>query len=150
MTGFGLPLAAGFLDDTVFFIANNAAGEPSLYRQVGAATTPAEELVPNIANLQVSMGCDIDLNGQLADTEWYYSEGHPAAPSGLEAGALHQVRISLVARSQDPEMIGTWQADPDMPENAADLSGEALRYRYRTISVGVGLRSIPPISRSRI
>ncbi len=143
---FGVAWAAGFLDEMVFFIANNAAGEPALYRHMGSANSPAEELVPNIANLQVAVGCDLDANRELTTAEWFYSGDNPSAPTGSQASFMHQLRLSLVARSQDPEIIGTWQADPDMPENAADLAADARQFRYRTITVAVGLRSVPNLT----
>ena len=57
--------------------------------------------------------------------------------------ALREVRLSVVARSQDPDV--NWGADPNLPENAADLSGSDLEYRYRIITVRVALRSHPPL-----
>jgi len=136
-----LAYAAGFLDDMVFFIANNASGEPSLYRFLGSGN--AEELVPNIANMQVALGCDVNRDGELAAGEFFCSSTTPGSPSGDQFAALREVRLSIAARSQDPDL--NWGADPDMPENAADLSGSALNFRYRIITVRIALRSHPPL-----
>ncbi|MEN8162673.1 MAG: PilW family protein [Acidobacteriota bacterium] len=140
--------AAGYVDDYIFYIAENNFGEPSLYRlridDSGAGPFTAEELVPNVSDFQVALGCDIDIDGSLADDEWYLSEATPAAPTADQFAALREVRLSVVSRTQDPDL--KWTADADMPENAADLSGDDLRYRYRTITVRVALRSHPQLS----
>lgn len=136
-----LAYAAGFLDDMVFFVANNATGEPSLFRFLGSGN--AEELVPNIATMQVALGCDLNRDGALAPAEFFNSATTPGSPNGDQMAALRELRLSIVARSQDPDP--NFGADPDMPENAGDLSGSALSYRYRIMTVRIGLRSHPPL-----
>ncbi len=140
--------AAGYLDDFIFYIALNNFGEPSLYRlrinDSGAGPYTAEELVPNVSNFQVALGCDINVDGSLTANEWFLSEGVPAAPSADQMAGLREVRLSVVSRTQDPDL--KWTADADMPENSANLSGDDLRYRYRTITVRVALRSHPQLS----
>ncbi len=141
--------AAGYLDDFIFYIALNNFGEPSLYRlrvnQPGTVTFTAEELVPNVSNFQVSLGCDINVDGSLTANEWYLSEATPGPPSADQMAGLREVRLSVVSRTQDPDL--KWTADADMPENAANLSGDDLRYRYRTITVRVALRSHPQLTK---
>ncbi len=138
--------AAGYLDDLIFYVAPNAFGEPSLYRLRLAATGgyTAEELVPNVSDFQVALGCDINVDGSLTADEWYLSEATPGPPSADQLASLREVRLSVVSRTQDPDL--KWTADADMPENAANLSGDDLHYRYRTITVRVALRSHPQLT----
>jgi len=140
--------ACGYMDDFIFYIAENNFGEPSLYRlrvdDSGAGPFTAEELVPNVSNFQVSLGCDINIDGSLTANEWFLSEAVPGAPSADQMAALREVRLSVVSRTQDPDL--NWTADSNMPENAANLSGNDLRYRYRTVTVRVALRSHPQLS----
>lgn len=132
--------ATGFLDRLQFFIANNDAGEPTLYRFHG--TGSAEELVPNVSNLQVALGCDLNQNGLVEDSEWFLSKAHPGAPTGDQMITLSEVRLSVVARAQDPDMNYT-EPQTGQPENGVSLTSAALRYRHRTITVRVALRSHP-------
>ncbi len=134
-----LAYATGFIDDFAFFIANNAQGEPSLYRFPGSGT--AEELVPNITNLQVALGCDINRNGAVDGNEWFGSRTSPALPTADQLNALHDVRISLVARSAAPD--ASWSDPTVMPENSTALSAYEATYRHKVITVRVGLRSHP-------
>ena len=140
--------ACGYIDDFIFYIALNNFGEPSLYRlrinDSGAGPFTAEELVPNVSNFQVALGCDINVDGSLTADEWYFSEATPGAPSADQLAALREVRLSVVSRTQDPDL--KWTADADMPENSANLSGDDLHYRYRTITVRVALRSHPQLA----
>ena len=76
--------------------------------------------------------------------EWFLSEGNAAAPTAAQMAGLREVRLSVVSRTQDPDR--DWTADADMPENAANLSGGDLLYRYRTITVRVALRSHPQLT----
>ncbi len=131
--------ACGFIDEMWFFISENAMGEPSLYRFDGSGN--AEELVSNIANLQIAVGCDIDCDGVVAGSEFFYSETTPGGPTIAQFNALREVRISLVARSMDPDR--TWSDDTVIPENADQLSGDDLKFRHRVITVRTGLRSHP-------
>ncbi len=141
--------SGGFVDDFIFFVAPNAFGEPSLYRLrvSNSAGGPfvAEELVPNVSNFQVSLGCDIDVDGDVEGAEWFLSEDNPAAPTATQLAGLREVRMSVVSRTQDPDR--GWTASPDMPENAPDISGAELRFRYRPITVRVALRSHPQLRR---
>jgi hypothetical protein len=149
----GLALSAGFIDDFIFFVALNNAGEPALYRFDG--TGNAQELVPNIANFQVAWGCDTnrdlavtDVGQAPGDDEWLNNvPGETfqpnAAGSGDQMAALRCIRVSVVARSQDPEM--GWTETITLPENAPALTGDELRFRYRALAVQVLLRSHPPL-----
>ncbi len=140
--------SCGYLDDFIFYVAENNFGEPSLYRlridDSAAGPFTAEELVPNVSNFQVALGCDLNIDGSLTDNEWFLSEGNAAAPSADQFAGLREVRLSVVSRTQDPDR--NWTADAEMPENAANLSGDDLLYRYRTITVRVALRSHPQLT----
>jgi hypothetical protein len=143
-----LAYAAGMLDELTFFISANSSGEPALYRWTGVGN--AEELLPNVANLQVALGCDADFDGELAATEWHLSAANGIAPTGDEMATLREVRLSVVTRSQDPDIklsdsSSAASADQDvtMPENAADLTTDDLRFRHRSVTVRIALRSHP-------
>jgi hypothetical protein len=143
-----LAYAVGVLDELTFFIAMNSSGEPALYRFTGVGN--AEELLPNVANLQIALGCDTNFDGEIAAAEWFLSADNGAAPSGDEMATLREVRLSVVTRSQDPDIklsdsdiAESADLDVSMPENAADLSGNQLRFRHRSVTVRIALRSHP-------
>jgi hypothetical protein len=141
----GFAYAAGFLDTYAYFVAANDAGEPSLYRTAGGGT--AEELVPNIYTLQVAFGCDINRDAVIQGTEWYEDrDGTDSHPDGNQMATLREVRISVVARSQDPEP--GWTTDVQIPENfpnSGQVPAADAGHRYRVITVRVALRSHPPL-----
>jgi prepilin-type N-terminal cleavage/methylation domain-containing protein len=146
-----LGYAAGFMDELTFFISQNSSGEPALYRWTSIGT--AEELIPNVANLQIALGCDTNNDGDLAAAEWFHSAANIAAPSGNDMATLREVRLSVVTRSQDPDVklmsgdtaSGAGQS-ADMPENASDLSSDQLVFRHRTLTVRIALRSHPRLT----
>ncbi len=140
-----LAFSAGFLDDYSYFIANNGVGEPSLYRWDGLSAA-AEELVPNIADLQIAVACDINRDGQLATNEWFLTKTNTSPATGSDMDALTALRISVVARSQDPDI--RWTETVTMPEDAPALTGVARKYRHRVITVAVAPRSHPPLESS--
>jgi hypothetical protein len=146
--GSDLAYAAGVLDELTFFISENPAGEPALYRFTGVGN--AEELLPNVANIQVALGCDADFDGEIAAAEWHLSADNGTAPTGDEMATLREVRLSVVTRSQDPDIklndasqAASANQDASMPENAADLSTDQLRFRHRSVTVRIALRSHP-------
>ena len=142
----GFAYSAGFLNDYQYFIANNGVGEPSLYRW-DSFSTAAEELVPNISNLQVALACDWDRNGQIQGNEWFLTAANATLPTGSQMDAFVGARISVVARSQDPDL--SWmERVTTMPEDGVALSGAALKYRHRVITVAVAPRSHPPLEDS--
>ena len=136
-------IVGGVLDDLVFFVGVNDAGEPALYRFGGAGGTA--ELVPNVANLQVAAWCDLDRDGEEDLGEWFMSSDTPAAPVGTSPvwNTLRQLRLTVVVRTQDPEM--SYDETLVMPENAAALSADERRFRHRAVTVRVTLRSHPPL-----
>jgi hypothetical protein len=143
-----LAYAIGILDELTFFISINSSGEPALYRWTGVGN--AEELLPNVANLQIALGCDANFDGELAAAEWYLSADNSTAPTGDEMATLREVRLSVVTRSQDPDVklsdsdiAESANLDVSMPENAADLAGDLLRFRHRSVTVRIALRSHP-------
>jgi hypothetical protein len=140
-------ITAGFLDDLVFFIAANDSGEPSLYLFTPDDDT-VSELVPNVANLQVALGCDLNGDGALTDTasngdEWFFNAAGDAAPTPAQMAMLQEVRVSVVARGESREDMPT--EGFQMPENAPALAADVRNFRYRSISVQVTVRSHPPV-----
>lgn len=144
-------ITAGFLDDLVFFIGDNDLGEPALYLYQRSDQS-VTELVANVADLQVALGCDVnpsdgaltEVGAAAGDDEWFFNVAGETAPSAQQMALLHEVRLSLVARSAHHDPWWTSPADI-LPENAPDLTGDDLRYRYRSHSVRVTLRSHPPM-----
>ncbi len=142
-------ITAGFLDDVVLFISKNDFDEPALYLYTRSDDT-VSELVANIANLQVALGCDLDGNGTVTengdganDDEWFNNAAGDSQPSASEIGCLQQVRVTLVARSEHPDL--SWEEWEDPPENAAELTDEDKEYRHRAVSVKAVVRSHPPL-----
>lgn len=140
-------ITAGFLDDLVFFIAANDSGEPSLFMFTPDDNT-VSELVPNVSNLQVALGCDLNGDGMLTEDgtngdEWFFNAVGDAAPTPAQIATLQEVRVSVVARGESREDMRT--EGFEMPENAPALAGEALNFRHRAISVHVTVRSHPPL-----
>ncbi len=142
-------ITAGFLDDVVLFIAENDFDEPSLFLYTRADDT-VSELVPNVVNLQVALGCDLDGDGGLTengngadDDEWFNNAVGDRQPSASEVASLQQVRVTLVGRSQHPDL--SWDEWEDPPENSPDLEEKVKQYRHRAISVTAVVRSHPPL-----
>lgn len=141
--------AAGFVDDFIFYVARNSFNEPSLYRlrvnTAGGAVT-AEELVPDVSNLQLAAGCDININQAIEPAEWYFSDVTTGAPSVDQFAGLRELRLSVVSRTGDRDQ--SWTSKAKIPENGAALSGQALQYRYRIVTVRIGLRSHPQLTQN--
>ncbi len=133
--------AAAFLDDLAFFVGVNEAGGPSLYRCRGDAV--AEELVPDISDLQVALGCDVDADRELRPAEYLQSAVNPTAPSGSELLALVEVRLALAARTPRPDRRYT-EAPPRLENGAHSVPG-ASHHRHRATRITVALRSQPPL-----
>jgi len=133
--------AAGLLDNLIFFVAKNDSGVPALYRASSAAGR-ADELISPISNLQVALGCDINRDGVLADSEWFNSEVNGLSPSGDQLASLREVRLTVVAQAKNPD--SRWSEPPPQPENAP-ASGWRTPHRQRSLTVRVVLRSHPPL-----
>jgi hypothetical protein len=138
-------VATGLIDDITLLVADDGFGRPTLYRVLGTGGA-AEELVPNISDLQIALGCDLNRDGVLAGSEWFQSDTNSASPSGDQLALLREVRISMVARSEDPEP--SWTGDVPVLENAGAASAGEERFRHRALTVQVGLRSHPPVEGS--
>ncbi len=85
-----------------FFIRNNAAGEPALWRLDNAnpvsTTDPINpiELVEGVENMQILYGADTDATPD--GTPNYYV---PAGTAGLNMNQVVSIRISVLVRSMD-------------------------------------------------
>ena len=66
----------------------------------------AEPLAENIEDMQISLGIDVDGNGNIDPTEWAYSATTP----GALAGEVRAVRITLTARASQT-LIGNYTND---------------------------------------
>lgn len=114
------------LSASTYYIANNPAGEPSLFRlrPIGANATPtAEELIEGVEDLQVSFGVDTDAtpDGQAnfvdpdGDDDPYLRGDQIIA--GVVPGASAQdrwnrvvsVRISVLMRTVEDNVVPTEQ-----------------------------------------
>jgi len=146
-----LVITAGFLNEFVYFVADDDTGKPTLYR-FARGDAAAEALIPDISNLQVALGIDLDGNGELfsigaaaGDDEWFYNVAGEV-PTGAQMLGVTRVRISLVGRSADPDRNWTEKMTP--PEDALPLSSNEKRYRHRTLTTEITLRSHPPLEAS--
>lgn len=131
--------SGGFLDDFVFLVSNNGFGSDSLYRlrvtRGGGARIRAEEMVPNVVDFQVALGCDLDANGRVAGEEWFLSRDRNSGPTGRQMAQLNQIRLSIVTRTQQPDQ--RWSKLPDRQENGPQLTGGDQGYRYRSMTVRI-------------
>lgn len=131
--------SGGFLDDYVFLVSKNGFGGRSLYRlrvtRGDGGRVVAEEMVANVVDLQIALGCDLDSDGRVAEEEWFLSRHRSAGPSGEQMAALIQVRLSVTTRTQQPDR--RWSREPESLENGPRMEGCGPGYRYRSMTVGV-------------
>jgi len=80
---------------TGYFIGNNRAGRPSLYRFVGAST--AEEVVENVEDLDVLFGVDSNGDGAVD----VYQTAADVTAAGAWPSVL-SVRVSVIVASAEP------------------------------------------------
>lgn len=100
----------------------------------GADGIDLEPLAENIEDMQVAMGVDdeIPVDGVQTD-EWAYSSGIGAIP-----GAIRALRITLVARTQDPLRGGTPSFTLPPVENRTSTSAlDGFRRRILTSVVDI-------------
>ena len=115
-----------------YFIGNNAAGEPSLYREMlgqsgGKASTSAEEIVEGIQDMQILYGVDTSVSAdQSADTYVRADEVTTVAPGATDDDKWRRVisvRVSLLIRSTDNNVTTNaqkykWKGNTvDAPDN---------------------------------
>ena len=100
-------LGACFVDGDIvavsaksYFIKNNPAGIPSLYRKVGS--NPVEELVEGVQDMQIKYG--VDTNGDGA-VDAYVDAGSGDLDSDDEWNVVLSVRVSLLLVSRDNNVV---------------------------------------------
>ncbi|MEW5892532.1 MAG: PilW family protein [Pseudomonadota bacterium] len=113
-----------------YYIRNNPAGVPALYRKTGPSTV--EELVDGIQDMQIEYGVDTDGNGSI---DAYVVAGHASLDSADEWKNVRSVRISLLLVSQDNNVT-------DAPQryvyNGSTVTPSDRRLRYVfTSTIGV-------------
>jgi len=143
-------ITAGLLDDLVYFVSKNFDGNPALFLWRPSENTVVE-LVDQVCGLHVALGIDLDNDGQISeigtianDDEWFYNTTGETTATPAQIALLREVRVSLTARTTHPDL--RFSESPDLPENSPPVTGEDLRFRYRSHSVQVSLRSHPPMS----
>lgn len=139
------------LSGNTYFVRNNAAGEPSLYRQRlkaqgGAPTSEAEEVVEGVENMQITYGVDTDVaadgqvNAYQTADEIENGTGVPVVP-GADAVARWQrvlsVRISLLMVSRASETGVVNQPQSYAYNGAAVAAGDRLLRQVFTFVVAV-------------
>jgi prepilin-type N-terminal cleavage/methylation domain-containing protein len=116
---------------------------PALTMQRLDDGSPPLVIARGIADLQVAYACDSSPDdGQLregpskATDEWFLNDAGDATPTGC--GRPDAVRITLVARSLDPDLLIAADAGNVRP-SAEDGAASAIadRYRYRTLTATV-------------
>jgi type IV pilus assembly protein PilW len=112
------------LQTVIYYVANDATGNPSLYRQTGA-TTPAEQLIEGVEALQVAYGFDSN-NDQIVDQ--YFS-----AANVTNWDRVRSVSYALLVRSD---------------ESGTELDNKT----YTLLEAAVGGRTLGPFTdrRSRL
>jgi type IV pilus assembly protein PilW len=80
------------LQTVIYYVANDALGNPSLYRQTGA-TTPAEQLIEGVEALQMSYGFDTN-NDQIVDS-------YLSAAGVTNWDRVRSVNFALLVRSDE-------------------------------------------------
>ncbi len=140
----GAVFAGGFLDDLVFMVSENGYGGSSLYRlrpsRGPGGRILAEEMVANVVDLQLALGCDLDGDWQIGDNEWFLSRGTNDGPTGNQMATLRQVRLTVVTRTQRPDQ--RWTDGSGSHENGLPISPGQLAFRYRAMTVRVTPRII--------
>lgn len=84
-----------------YSIQNGASGEPSLFRRIDSGAT--QELIEGIENMQVLYGEDTDNDS----TPNYYL---PAGSAGLNLDNVVSIRVSLVARTLNSNLLSNLAA----------------------------------------
>ncbi len=80
------------LQTVIYYVGNDALGNPSLYRQTGA-TTPAEQLIEGVEALQISYGFDTN-NDQIVDD-------YQSAATITNWDRVRSVNYALLVRSDE-------------------------------------------------
>jgi type IV pilus assembly protein PilW len=142
------------LSGSTYFIRNNTAGEPSLYRQrlnvaAGAAATAAEELVEGVEDMQITYGVDVDATADNQADDYQTAaeigngSGTPAVP-GADASArwnrVLSVRISLLMRTTE-NGITTQAQTYTYPPDAGAATTAADRRLRRVFTYVISVRN---------
>lgn len=163
------------INDIVYFVALDDDGVPTLY-QHDIILDRNEPVVSDIIDLQVELGCDVNVNGTIEtvaaaaqDDEWLFNfvgESTADLSDPGNAGSrplvfyLREVRLSLVGRipagdmkyRQPPNGTGGRQNEfyfADGRDLLADPNYRSVNvsnFRYRALAERVKLRSVGPIT----
>lgn len=111
-----------------------ADGPPPELRRNG------ELLAKDIEDLQVAWFFDDDGDGQVDGGEYRGVEGNDYDPTALDANALREIRVNLVARTRDddprnPDSAGTGQSVENRDTNVAGDDGRRRRVHTATVRV---------------
>lgn len=104
-------LGACFVDGEIvavsaksYFIKNNPASIPALYRKVGSAS--AEELVEGIQDMQLKFGIDTNADGAI---DKYVDAGSADLDTSAEWKTVLSVRVSLLLVSREDNVVNAPQ-----------------------------------------
>lgn len=117
----GLPVGANVmrLNSTIYYIANNPAGTPSLYRRVSTSTAgTSEELLSGVQNLQVEVG--IDTNNDAVVDEFRTPDAVTAAQWNAWDDSDHINGIQEILDATTGNFI--------LPANRHEQNVVAIRY----------------------
>jgi type IV pilus assembly protein PilW len=101
------------LDTAIYYIANNPAGRPALYRRLLGDAGTSQELLEGVENMQLQYGLDTNNDGQVdsfvtADAvsraqwnNWVDTDRDGVLLSDKEEQRIRSVRYSLLVRSED-------------------------------------------------
>ncbi len=101
------------LDTAIYYIANNPAGRPALYRRLLGDAGTSQEMLEGVENMQLQYGLDTNNDGQVdsfvtADAvsraqwnNWVDTDGDGILLSDNAEQRIRSVRYSLLVRSED-------------------------------------------------
>lgn len=142
------------LHSVTYYIGQNPAGEPALYRRRltysgNDPATVAEELVEGVENMQITYGVDTDAtadkqaNSYQTATEIENASGTPAVPGATAAARWQRVlsvRVSLLMRSAENGITTKAQTYTYPPDAATTTTATDRRLR-RAFTFVVSLRN---------
>lgn len=127
-----------------YYIANNAAGVPSLYRKGltdAGAISAAEELVEGVENMQIEYGVDTDATVDGVANQ--YVKADAVTTAQWQAGRVASVRLKLLLRSIEQSATKAQQYSYDgMVYDGSANPLPADRYLRREFTTTVKLRNL--------
>lgn len=139
----GPPVSVMRLETAIYYIANNAAGNPSLYRRMLADGATSQELLDGVENMQVELG--LDLGSTALAYDFPITIDSYVTPNAVTAAQWNSWSDTVV-----PAKVNAWYEKPAVgPEvtnsppkkNIEGIIGDAAEERVRAVRYSLLLRS---------